>query len=113
MNKKLDTNNIRNDLEESAFFPRTPGASFSSASESRNTSTPPGHDLPVRPHDRSPVRPPGKRIITRNSFELYEDQMDSLRDLAYFDKRQGKVGSMSAMVREAIDNYLKDHSSKK
>lgn len=39
--------------------------------------------------------------------------MDSLRDLAYFEKRQGKIGSMSAMVREAIDSYLKEHSSKK
>lgn len=69
--------------------------------------------LPVRPNERPTVRPNGKRIITRNSFELYEDQMDSLRDLAYFEKRQGKIGSMSAMVREAIDSYLKEHSSKK
>jgi hypothetical protein len=49
----------------------------------------------------------GKRIITRNSFEIYEDQMDSLRDLAYEEKRAGKVGSMSAMVRDAIDAFLK------
>lgn len=66
--------------------------------------------VPVRPNDRPPVHP-GKRIITRNSFELYEDQMDSLRDLAYLEKKQGNVGSMSAMVRDAIDDYLAQKSS--
>ncbi|GDY33995.1 hypothetical protein GTS_56280 [Gandjariella thermophila] len=38
--------------------------------------------------------------------------MDSLRDLAYLQKREGRVGSMSAMVRDAIDSYLKDKLSK-
>ena len=33
--------------------------------------------------------------------------MDSLRDRSYQEKRAGKIGSMSAMVREAIDAYLK------
>src|SRR3954470_23271553 len=33
-----------------------------------------------------PERPNGKRIITRNSFETYEDQMDSLRKLSYREK---------------------------
>ena len=56
---------------------------------------------------RTPERLNGKRIITRNSFEVYEDQMDTLRELAYHEKRAGKLGSMSAMVREAIDTYLK------
>ena len=49
----------------------------------------------------------GKRIITRNSFEIYEDQMDLLRERSYQEKRAGKVGSMSAMVRDAIDAFLK------
>jgi hypothetical protein len=63
-----------------------------------------------RPNDRTPERVNGKRIITRNSFEVYEDQMDSLRDRSYQEKRAGKLGSMSAMVREAIDAYLKKNS---
>ena len=54
-----------------------------------------------------------KRIITRNSFEIYEDQMDSLRKLSYHEKMEGKPGSMSGMVREAIDKYLLKRTSAK
>jgi hypothetical protein len=60
-----------------------------------------------RPNGRTPERSNGKRIITRNSFEIYEDQMDDLRERAFEEKRQGKIGSMSAMVRDAIDQYLR------
>jgi hypothetical protein len=35
------------------------------------------------------VRPNNKRIITRNSFEIYEDQMSSLRRLSYQEKWMG------------------------
>jgi hypothetical protein len=38
--------------------------------------------------------------------------MDSLRERSFQDKRQGGLGSMSAMVREAIDDYLKRHPLK-
>src|SRR5512144_268161 len=55
---------------------------------------------------RTPDRSPQRRIITRNSFEIYEDQMESLRKLAYQEKMEGGVGSMSRMVRDAIDHYL-------
>jgi hypothetical protein len=64
----------------------------------------------ARPNERTPERANGRRIITRNSFEVFEDQMDSLRDRSYQEKRAGKIGSMSAMVREAIDAYLKKNS---
>jgi hypothetical protein len=66
--------------------------------------------IPERSNARTSERPNGKRIITRNSFEVYEDQMDSLRDRSYQEKRAGRLGSMSAMVREAIDAYLKKNS---
>ena len=69
---------------------------------------------PERPNGRTLQRPNGKRIITRNSFEIYEDQMDALRRLAYKDlELKGKIGSMSSMVREAIDSYINKHSSEK
>jgi hypothetical protein len=63
--------------------------------------------IPERVNARTPVRPHGKRIITRNSFEIYEDQMESLRKRSFQEKMEGKLGSMSQMVREAIDAYLK------
>src|SRR5579863_1029367 len=67
---------------------------------------PPQQKQPERVNDRTSDRPNGKRIITRNSFEIYEDQMESLRKLSFQDKMAGKLGSMSAMVREAIETYL-------
>ena len=66
-------------------------------------------DTPERANAPTVVRANGKRIITRNSFEIFEDQMDSLRERSFQDKRQGKLGSMSAMVRDAIDEYLRKH----
>jgi hypothetical protein len=68
---------------------------------------------PERANARTPVRPNGKRIITRNAFEIYEDQMDALRKLSIEEKMNGKLGSMSAMVRDAIDSYLQKKSSGK
>ena len=53
-----------------------------------------------------PQRPNVRRIITRNSFEIYEDQMDDLRREAYEEKLVGGTGSMRKMVRDAIDTYL-------
>ena len=72
----------------------------------------PSQVIPERVNARTPVRPNGKRIITRNSFEIYEDQMDALRKFSLQEKMEGKLGSMSHMVREAIDAYLKEKSSK-
>jgi hypothetical protein len=63
--------------------------------------------VPERANAPTDQRPNGKRIITRNSFEIYEDQMGSLRTLSYQEKMEGKLGSMSGMVREAIDDYLR------
>ena len=71
----------------------------------------PKQELPERPNARTHVRANGRRIITRNSFEIYEDQMEALRKLSFQEKMEGQIGSMSAMVRAAIDSYLEDHRS--
>src|SRR5690349_14932577 len=68
--------------------------------------------IPERANAPTGQRPNGKRIITRNSFEIFEDQMDSLRRLAFEDKMAGKGGSQSAMVRAAIDIYLEKRKKK-
>lgn len=86
--------------------PRTSERPLTPSSERANAPT------PVDSFARIPVRPNGKRIITRNSFEIYEDQMDALRRLAFEDKMAGKGGSQSAMVREAIDTYLEKRKKK-
>jgi hypothetical protein len=57
--------------------------------------------LPV-PHTR-----PQKRVMKqRHPFDIYQDQYDSLRDLATEERKQGGLGSMSAMVRDALDAFI-------
>ncbi len=57
---------------------------------------------PARTYARTPVR----RQLTRYAFEFNQDQVEELRRLSLEDKIQGGKGSMSEMVREAIDTYL-------
>jgi hypothetical protein len=37
--------------------------------------------------------------------------METLRKLSFKEKMEGKVGSMSKMVRDAIDEYLEKRST--
>jgi hypothetical protein len=99
--KQYDIAHLTNELAEgkSLFFSDPPKREEPTRQQNRV--------IPERANAPTDERANGKRIITRNSFEIYEDQMDSLRDRAYQEKRAGKVGSMSAMVRDAIDAFLK------
>ena len=127
MSKKFNVNTIvnerRNELDSSPLFQiKSPPAPTQDADKSTITPLPektivqekqPLQDIPERPNARTPVRPNAKRIITRNSFEIYEDQMDALRKHSFQEKMEGKLGSMSQMVRDALDAYLKDRASTK
>jgi hypothetical protein len=70
----------------------------------------------ARPGDEPTNRPPGrvtnKRLLVRRGFEWYEDQLAALKRLSLQEQMEGKEGSMSAMVREALDAYLKKRSAK-
>lgn len=46
-------------------------------------------------------------IKTRQAFDIYADQFDSLKKLSLKPQLQGEKGSMSATVRDALDDYLK------
>jgi hypothetical protein len=60
--------------------------------------------LPVR--DVPPTSATKRKIRQRHPFDIYSDQYDELKQLALEDRMRGGVGSMSAMVREAIDDYI-------
>jgi len=47
-----------------------------------------------------------RKIKSRHPFDIYEDQNESLRQLSLEDRKRGGQGSMSAMVREALDDYV-------
>lgn len=63
----------------------------------------------ARPTDR----PTGKRTLVRRGFEWYEDQLEALKRISLKEQMEGRECSMSAMVREAVDDYLKKRSAGK
>jgi len=44
--------------------------------------------------------------MIRHPFEVYQDQLEDLRHLALEDRMRGGAGSMSLMVREALDRLI-------
>jgi hypothetical protein len=123
MNKRLNVDAIQNELSGgSAFFPgyaskepdETPPIKPTAtivSSETIVTPVPPVRPvLPVRGKD---AKSSPKRVMkSRHPFDIYEDQYHSLRDLALQERMQGGVGSMSAMVREAIDALIEKRRKK-
>src|SRR4051794_39319383 len=101
MKKKLNIEQVTNELRGgSAFFPSYKNAQNDQVSEKLNVSPTSSHQEPIQPKGEiqqhqtnsqiperanvpTPARPNVRRIITRNSFETYEDQMESLRKLSY------------------------------
>ncbi len=60
-----------------------------------------------------PLSQSKKRVMKqRHPFDIYQDQYDSLKELASEERKQGGVGSMSAMVREAIDKLISERKRK-
>lgn len=122
MKKRLDIETISNELKgASLFFQRPPvtPAESSPAQLPSSTPEPSDHEAsdskaerpsvapPARPDSRTPVR----RRLTRMPFEFYQDQLERLRAISLEEKLKGEKGSMSEMVREAVDHYLADRDS--
>jgi hypothetical protein len=62
------------------------------------------------PADQQSVRPSVRAYVrkkTRWPFQIFQDQLDDLQQLSRDAKDQGEGGSMSEMVREALDDYLR------
>lgn len=59
---------------------------------------------PVR--DVLPDRAVRRKIKSRQPYDIYEDQAETLKKLSIEDRMSGGMGSMSAMVREALDDYI-------
>lgn len=47
-----------------------------------------------------------RKIKTRHPFDIYEDQVEALKMFSIEDRMSGANGSQSAMVREALDDYI-------
>jgi hypothetical protein len=89
----------------------------SNKKQERTGQSQPDPVLPVRPV--LPVLPvrgtnPIKRVMkSRHPFDIYHDQYESLKELSIKDRMQGRDGSMSAMVREALDAFIQKRGGSK
>jgi hypothetical protein len=73
--------------------------------DSSRPTEPPGR--PDRPgRELLPAATGKRKIKSRHAFDIYEDQVETLQQLSLEDRMRGGTGSMSAMVREAIDDYI-------
>src|SRR5512135_2719463 len=118
MKKQLNINGITNELQGgSAFFPgykedqtAVPAPVPTSAHTPRETPTvkpvPPVRVVPPVPLERGTPSAPKRVMKQRHPFDIYRDQYDALQELALEERKQGGIGSMSAMVREALDSLI-------
>lgn len=62
---------------------------------------------PVRPvRDVLPDAASQRKVMIRHPFDIYAVQLAEFKQLALDDRMRGGTGSMSAMVRQALDDYL-------
>jgi hypothetical protein len=133
MKKQLDTDSISNELRGASLFFRHPDRTGSElppgdrrkdavgrVDEGTPTASLPQRPVPAapevsasaipetRPAEGSEPRPPVRRRLTRVPFEFYQDQIERLRRRSLRAKLRGEKGSMSEMVRDALDRYLRD-----
>lgn len=61
------------------------------------------HTQIIRSVPPTPSTDSGKRVIKqRHPFDIFLDQYEALRDFSLEEKKGGAIGSMSAMVRDAL-----------
>src|SRR5215471_13296946 len=125
MTKKFNVDAIANELEQSAFFRKPepeqaeaskpsplPNSQANQEKEAQKLTT--GEPVARPPDDtanRRGDRPTGKGLLVRRGFEYREDQLRALKQLSLKEQLEGKEGSMSKMVREALDDYLKKRAN--
>jgi hypothetical protein len=111
MKKSLDTSGITNELKGASLYFKREREEKEHAADApvklAPAQTNQGGPVPVPPYGvpRTPV-PPRRVIKQRQPFDVFEDQYRELKQIADSERTLGLPGSMSRMVREAIDQYL-------
>jgi hypothetical protein len=127
MKKQLNVDLVQNELRGgSAFFPGYQGSGL----EAPATPLSPALEPKIKPvlAPKPPARRAQavkeitvspipvsreKRLLIRRTFDLYEDQLDYLTKESLQERLAGKEGSMNAMVRSAIDEWIEKHHAAK
>jgi hypothetical protein len=123
MSKKFNVNAIvserKNELDSSPLFQtKSPAAPTQDAS---STTLPDSEQDDARKPRSSPLpggqtqftTPSMKHAFVRRTFDFYEEQISYLKQESLREQLEGKEGSMNAMVREAIDDWIKKRTSTK
>jgi hypothetical protein len=131
MKKQLNVDQIQSELRGgSAFFPgykggASPTPPVSEPEEEKITPESPAvpsnaeqkgvpPPVPLGVPRPLPLIPKVKRPIRqRQPFDIYEDQYQTLKSISEAEKDFVNGRGMSQMVREAIDNYLREHGTPK
>lgn len=102
--KKLNVDAVVNELKgQSVFFRKEHSPTDKRAVDRKREETerPERVERPERPVRKE------KRETRRHSFEFYRDQVDTLHELRLKSMKRGELKSLSAMVREAVDEYVR------
>jgi hypothetical protein len=76
---------------------KRPEPTATQAAQPAGTPVPPVRGVPLK----------RKRVMKqRQPFDIYQDQYDALKRIALEERMQGGVGSISGMVRDAIDKII-------
>ncbi|MDP9357936.1 MAG: hypothetical protein M3R02_22160 [Chloroflexota bacterium] len=111
--QRPDPDKIANELRGASSFFKRPDAPAPQEPPPPAETASPRETPPIQtPEAPRPVRPvrPLKRQMIRHPFELYMDQLDRLCEVAQQQRQRGETGSMSKMVRDAIDRFLDEQS---
>jgi hypothetical protein len=108
VNKKKTTGETVNELDNSSKklsptpLPEKPPLQAAQDTEQKQDTL---YPVPYSEANNRPVRP-------RHAFDIYQDQYEDLLELSMEERRQGGTGSMSAMVREALDKFITERKRK-
>jgi hypothetical protein len=125
MSKKFNVNDIvqerRNELDGSPLFQaQRPPTSMQEPEEAPSPPLPGGEAKDTRVSVPSPrasetaaqgATSSLKRAFVRRTFDFYEEQIAYLKQESLREQLEGKEGSMNAMVREAIDDWIRKRTS--
>jgi hypothetical protein len=117
----LELDDLTNNLKQSSgkgigvFFPSSPPLQ-EKKKKSQEETLHPVPPVPAAPGvlvvPPVPGVPPKRVMKERWPVNIYHDQYQSLKDLAAEERKQGGLGSMSQMVREAIDKLIAERRQK-
>jgi hypothetical protein len=95
--------------------PSEPTAPVAPTADGHTTNVVPGtaYQVPGTSSSLEQAVPTRRRIVRRRPFDIYEDQYETLKELAEAERIAGKEGGMSAIVRQGIDMYLNARGKKK